>query len=123
MLGLGLGGLLTASACSSVPDVTFVEDDAGASSNPEAGSSGSTSGSTGGADGGDAGPAKPKWSCPSSEPPAADGICCGNRLCLGCAPSDCGRCEQKGCAGTLDDLCCIGNGSAIDCRAWSACDR
>ena len=94
---------LGTAACSSVPDVVFLDTDSGGSS----GSSGSS------------GTVPTPYSCPDKPPPIGEGVCCGTRLCLGCTQGHCERCSRAGCSG--DDACCRGQGSNVDCRAPSTC--
>lgn len=107
-------------ACSSVPDVQFVDAGDGAASSSS--SSGSVdSGADAGRDAAVDGATTPDWSCPTKPPPATEGVCCGNRLCLKCTQSDCTKCEQAGCAGTLNAACCPKNPVQITCKAYTDC--
>lgn len=101
-------------ACSSVPEVTFVDDgiDGGRDASSEAGGDG------GRADGGSS-----DWSCaPGGLPPPSDvGVCCGARLCIKCTASDCAKCDQEGCGGTPSDVCCRRNAQQMQCKPLNAC--
>lgn len=110
-------GLTLALACSSVPDVHFVDGGDGTSTS-SSGDSGRTD--SGGDGGGSSG--IPDWSCPNKAPPAGSGsVCCGNRLCVKCSEADCAKCEQAGCTGTLNSVCCPKNPVQITCKAYSDC--
>jgi len=107
--------------CSSIPDVRF-EDDAGVSSSSGT-SSGGTSGGTDDAGGGSSsgassGQNETNYDCPDKPPPDDVGICCGNRLCLGCSRSHCDRCERN-CS--RNEVCCPTGGSQtnVSCRSSS----
>lgn len=103
-------GLTLALACSSVPDITFVDGGDG------------TSSSSSGDSGTEGGPSLPDWSCPNKPPPANSGsVCCGNRLCIKCTASDCAKCEQEGCGGTLNAACCRKNPVQLQCKAYPDC--
>ncbi|MBX3263947.1 MAG: hypothetical protein KF782_30015 [Labilithrix sp.] len=100
----------SALACSSVPDVQYVELDAATAATNE---------DDGGASGGTV-PGTP-YSCPDNPPPPGRGTCCGARLCLRCGAGQCGRCERADCDG--DEVCCGRGqfGATVDCRRASTC--
>lgn len=107
-------------ACSSVPDVEFVEGDAAVSD------SGATSSGTvkpdGSAPAGDAAvdQASPSTYCANngkSNPPPG-GICCGAVACVGCSSSDCSNCDAK--CGVRGPACCKTGGS-VRCAAVDQC--
>jgi hypothetical protein len=108
-------------ACSSVPDVHFVDGDAAASSSSGSTDSGAGDAAKDAAGAGDSGSGLPDWSCPSKPPPAGEGVCCGTRLCFKCTQADCGKCEQAGCAGTLSAACCPKNPVQMTCKAYPDC--
>lgn len=86
-----LGGSFVGSvaACSSVPEITFVEDDAATRVDASSSSSGTTS--SGGPDAAvDTGT---PGLCATGGPLPADGICCGKIPCYGCELGDCATCE------------------------------
>lgn len=96
-------------ACSSVPDVTYV-DDVPSDGGSEAGDG------DGGAD------AKPTpLSCPDNPPAVGAGVCCGKRLCLRCTSADCSPCETAGCFGTEADVCCRKNPGQLLCLPATSC--
>lgn len=103
-----VGSLAAAVACSSVPDVQYLdlESDAGTT-----GSSGSS---------GDSGTQGQRYSCPDNPPPAREGICCGGTVCLKCSESNCDRCGRSGC--NRGEACCARNATNVVCREQSACD-
>ena len=96
-------GALASSACSSVPSIHFVDDLDG----------GERDGSS---DGGAAAPPPPEYACPKEPPPGA--ICCGTKICMNCAPTDCGDCA---CEGTTDSLCCKKSNGMMQCKTLTAC--
>ncbi|MBX3203973.1 MAG: hypothetical protein KF764_02830 [Labilithrix sp.] len=107
-------------ACSSVPDVQYVDVEAGA----DGGASGaSEAGASGDGGASEEGGADASVSCPDNPPPAGSGVCCGAQLCVRCSASHCSRCERASCDG--DEVCCARNsfgGGNIDCRRASACN-
>ena len=95
-------------ACSSVPDVQYLDVDGGGA----ASSSGSSE---------DSGTPQPeRYSCPDNPPPAGEGICCGAIVCLKCSESNCDRCARSGCANA--QACCARNATNVVCREQSACN-
>jgi hypothetical protein len=86
-------------ACSSVPDVTYLDDDASTSGGPNSSAN---------------------YSCPDNPPPAGRGVCCGERLCLRCSESHCSRCEREACDG--DEACCARTPGNVECRRQSLCN-
>jgi hypothetical protein len=101
-------------ACSSVPDVVFVEDDSGTPPAPD--DSGSSSGNVK-----DGQAPTPVYSCPGKPPPGGTGICCpDNRLCLGCVTAQCERCAIEACGGGT--VCCARNTVIVDCKSASTCN-
>jgi hypothetical protein len=115
---LALGSLV---GCSSIPDVRF-EDDAGSASSSGTSTSGGDTdgGDTDGGEGGTSGSSGQDYDCPDKPPPENVGICCENRLCLGCARSHCERCERN-CG--RNEVCCRTGGSTtnVSCRSSSSC--
>lgn len=98
--------------CSSVPDVIYVDDDAGAD--------GSSSGGAEEDSGTDELPSQ--YRCPDAPPPTELGVCCGTRVCLKCTEANCDRCAKAACTG--DDVCCAKNAGQsmnVDCRRQSSC--
>lgn len=85
-----LSGLLVwgAAACSSVPDVEFVDDDAGTRVD-------GATGSSSGRDANGADTAAPAALCAPGSTAAIDGVCCGALPCFLCGAGDCGDCEAK----------------------------
>ena len=120
LLGAALVSL-SALACSSVPDVTYADEDAGAAD---------TGADTGTSSGND----PEAYSCPDNPPPQGKGICCGSRLCLNCSSNHCSWCEREDCS--RPEVCCARSGSGgqnggngngnggpngVDCRQPSSC--
>lgn len=101
---------VSALACSSVPDVAYVDLDAAPADDTDDG--GVSSGGV---------PGTP-YRCPDNPPPPSRGTCCGTRLCLRCSPAHCSRCERAIC-GDAEVCCGRGQfGGSFDCRRASACN-
>ncbi len=107
------GGLFAlTSACSSVPDVHYLDIDAGPPSSSSGGGEGDSS--TGS-------PPFVEYSCPDKPPPAGSGTCCGTTtLCRNCSTANqCDKCARLGCSN--DTPCCARNAGNVECRAQSEC--
>lgn len=88
-------------ACSSVPDIVFVDeiDADGSGTNGEMGSEAGEGGGSAGVQL-DAG----NVMCPDTPPPQGAGVCCGSRLCVRCKENQCDRCVNANCADA--EICC-----------------
>jgi len=108
----GLGAV--ALACSSIPDVQFLDLD-------DAGTGGGAKDSAADATDATASPdARASYACPDDPPPAEQGLCCGARLCLGCGQGHCQKCERESCAQGQE--CCGSKvGNAVECLTPAAC--
>lgn len=99
---------LVFAACSSVPDIYFVDGGGG-------GDSGASSGAVDAATD-QGGPPPP--SCANGVGAPAGGICCGTIPCIGCDPSECNTCDAQCRVST--GACCK-RGQNIQCRPESSC--
>ena len=114
----------TGAGCEALPDIRFVDDEAGAGD--EAGNAGDSTtspdsaGSVGDGeadstslpDSGDPGETglPDASACPAPAP--AGGVCCGGVWCLDqCDPANCDLCAHNGCAAT--EVCCGKNNSVV----------
>jgi hypothetical protein len=108
------------SACSSIPDVQFVEPSSGDAQAPVGTSLTGGLGDGGADDPRDAAVDAAVYHCPDRPPPAAVGVCCDALLCLKCTASHCGRCKSADC--DADQICCAKNSANVDCKKQQSCE-
>ena len=100
---------LVLGACGSVPDLHFVNDDAGSTSRSDASTSPKDGGSTP-----DTG-ASDECGDQGIPAPASDAVCCGGVWCSGnCGEANCGLCAQR-CDPGQGQVCC-GKGGNVNCK-------
>ena len=101
------GFAVVAIACGSVPDIEFVDADAGpdgATSSGTVKSDASSSGAPVDAAGDQSSPAPTYCSNGGKSNPPPGGICCGSLACVGCNGSDCSDCTAT--CKTRGTACC-----------------
>lgn len=98
-------GAACSAGCSSVPNIRFVDDDAG-ELDAESDDASADSPGAGRRDG-DADPPGEKERGRCDEETFADGVCCGWKYCVGCEPEDCFEClAMAACSGSANEACC-----------------
>lgn len=110
--------------CSSIPDVQFLDVDAGGTTSsggvPDAGPDTVPDAAL------DAGPdadPRSRYRCPDDPPPDGRGICCGTSVCLRCTQAHCDKCGRAACGD--GQACCpknAGQSMNVECRSQWSCD-